>query len=308
MFNYKSFAAYRERRGKSTPADYAMEHGRDRQDGSLSAYIEGKGVHISRDGSDVSMGGGFRGVDLGSKCYRSDFRKGGIHALGFPRVVLSNNAPQFRGTSWQKRCKSWGVLAYTTPAYHPQANPTERRNQEIKKGLRLQIAGGRQRDWDLHLPPILFSMRRRINRTTGQSPSQMLLGRNLPRPGEWSFDFNEATQGRVDDVHQRQAALAALPMTKDDGPLRVGDSVLAKNFTLSNAAEGFNAQLAPKWTGPFTVLEKCSGDVFILERPGRENIKLHVSTLKRVPQPPHAETADAALQPDDPPRARAPPL
>ena len=227
---------------------------------------------------------------------------------GYPRVVLSDNAPQFRGTSWQTRCKSWGVLAYTTPAYHPQANPTERRNQEIKKGLRLQIAGGRQRDWDLYLPPILFSMRRRINRTTGQSPSQMLLGRNLPRPGEWSFNFDEATQGRVDDARQRQAALTALPTTKGDGSLRVGDFVLAKNFALSNAAEGFNAQLAPKWTGPYTVLEKCSGDVFILERPGRENIKLHVSTLKRVPQPPHAEAVDAAQQPDDLPRAVAPPL
>ena len=84
MLNYKSSAAYRKRRGKSTPAVFAMGHGRDRHDGSLSAYIEGKAVYISRDGSDVSMGGDFRGVELGSKCNHSDFRKGGIHVLGLP--------------------------------------------------------------------------------------------------------------------------------------------------------------------------------------------------------------------------------
>ena len=52
-------------------------------------------------------------------------------------------------------------------------------------------------------------MRRRIDRTTGQSPSQMLLGRNHPHPGEWNFDFNEATQGRVDDA--RNAKLRSPP-------------------------------------------------------------------------------------------------
>ena len=68
---------------------------------------------------------------------------------GYPRVLLSDNAPQFRGVTWQARCKAWGTLAYTTPAYHPQANPTDRRNHEVKKGLRLKIAenGGRQRAW-----------------------------------------------------------------------------------------------------------------------------------------------------------------
>ena len=151
-------------------------------------------------------------------------------------------------------------------------------------------------------------MRRRINRITGQSPSQLLLGRNLPRPGEWDFTFNEATQGRIDDARQRQAELAPLPTNEDDEQLRVGELVLAKNFALSNAAEGFNAQLAPKWTGPFTVLEKCSGDVFILERPGRENVKLHVSALKRVPQSRAAETVDAVQQRTNLPCGPVPPL
>ena len=127
----------------------------------------------------------------------------------------------------------------------------------------------------------------------------MLLGRDLPRPGEWTFNCGDETQDRVDSARQRQAALTANRTTSQSEQLRVGELVLARNFAQSNAIDGFNAQLAPKWTGPFPVLEKCSDDVYILERPGRDNIKLHVSALKRVPQTQPAEAADAAQLPND---------
>lgn len=32
--------------------------------------------------------------------------------------------------------KRWGVDGWMTPIYYPRANPVERRNQELKKGLR----------------------------------------------------------------------------------------------------------------------------------------------------------------------------
>lgn len=50
---------------------------------------------------------------------------------GYPRVVLTDNGPQFRGTAWQEKCKAWGVLAYTTPAYHPQTNTLGRKYSEL---------------------------------------------------------------------------------------------------------------------------------------------------------------------------------
>ena len=68
---------------------------------------------------------------------------------GYARVLITDNAPQFRRQAWQKRCHDWGVRAYTTPAYWHQANPTERRNQDIKRGLRLNLHGRRQREWDI---------------------------------------------------------------------------------------------------------------------------------------------------------------
>ena len=200
---------------------------------------------------------------------------------GYPRIILSDNAPQFRGPAWKRLCDAWGVQAYTSPAYHPRANPTERRNQELKKGLRIKLMGRNHREWDLHVPAILFDLRRRENRNTGQTPSYMLLGRTLLRPGEWTLPFSSEAQERMDRARQRQSKSVPFDAREIDGPLKPGDFVLAKNFALSNAAEGFNAGLAPLYTGPFKVLEKCSNEVYVLERPGQEQIKLHVSALKR---------------------------
>ena len=110
---------------------------------------------------------------------------------GYPRILLTDNAPQFRGNAWQTRCQAWGVLAHTTAAYHPQANPTERRNQDIKKGLRLSFASRTHRDWDSQLPAILFSLRRRANANTGQTPSHMLLGLHCRIPGSGALNFRK---------------------------------------------------------------------------------------------------------------------
>jgi hypothetical protein len=49
--------------------------------------------------------------------------------------------------------------------------------------MRLREAEG-QRNWDWYVPDILFTTRRRRNNGTGQSPSELLLGRDMARPGE----------------------------------------------------------------------------------------------------------------------------
>jgi hypothetical protein len=58
------------------------------------------------------------------------------------KIVLTDNAPKCRGQRWASLSEGWGTRPWTTPVYHPRANPTERLNQEIKKGLRLRLGGG----------------------------------------------------------------------------------------------------------------------------------------------------------------------
>ncbi|CAB0028823.1 unnamed protein product [Trichogramma brassicae] len=95
---------------------------------------------------------------------------------GYPRSILSDNGPQFRSTLWQESCKKWQVKYHTTAIYSPRANPTERRNQEIKKGLRLSLMNRQHNQWDLKLPAILYHLRGRQNAATGFTPAKILFG------------------------------------------------------------------------------------------------------------------------------------
>jgi hypothetical protein len=71
--------------------------------------------------------------------------------------------------------------------------------------MRLREAEG-QRNWDKYIPDILFTTRRRKNDATGQSPSELLLGRDLARPGEARTRRLVPTAAeRVETAKKRQA-------------------------------------------------------------------------------------------------------
>ncbi|KAJ8886248.1 hypothetical protein PR048_012457 [Dryococelus australis] len=73
-------------------------------------------------------------------------------------------------------CQGWRVEIWMPP-YHPQANPTERRNQEIKKCLPISV-GNDHRQWDKLIPTILFALCCHSKEAVDTSPSTLQLPRN----------------------------------------------------------------------------------------------------------------------------------
>ena len=86
--------------------------------------------------------------------------------FGYTRVCLSDNGPQFVSNEMKNILDKWGTEGWTTPVYHPRANPVERRNQELKKGLRAQLVASKHSSWDTKLASILFAIRNRRNEVT----------------------------------------------------------------------------------------------------------------------------------------------
>jgi hypothetical protein len=107
---------------------------------------------------------------------------------GYPQAVITDNGTQFRSNRFKRACHRWRIRHWPTANYHPRANPTERRNQEIKKLLRVAYQMFPGQPWDRHLAKGLFNIRRRRNAATGQSPSHLLMGYDLRRPGQWEMD------------------------------------------------------------------------------------------------------------------------
>ena len=211
--------------------------------------------------------------------------------FGYPKRLLSDNGPQFAGRVWATAAKNWDCELWTTPVSHPRANPTERRNQEVKKGLRLRLHENNQRTWDTHLPGLLFGLRRRQNAATGVTPSYLLFGKTIARPGEWRFrDLQAADEStehreREEEARKHQAAYQAVYAPKPiSSPPRftIGDWVYSKSHFLSDKAKGFNAKLAQSRTGPYPILENVSGEVYWILKDGTPQ-KVHGDTLVRAP-------------------------
>ena len=174
------------------------------------------------------------------------FDKEVLSRWGYPRAILTDNGLQFTGKRWTDACKQLQAQQWTTPIYHLRANPTERRNREIKKGLRLHLHDGDQRGWDAYLPQILFTLRRRKNAATGVSPSVALFGKTIQRRGEWKLKLlqeqrSEDRAARISDIQAKQEAYQGSYAPR----YLPGDKVYCRNHVLSDAQKGIHSGLAP---------------------------------------------------------------
>ncbi|XP_062523896.1 uncharacterized protein K02A2.6-like [Corticium candelabrum] len=97
--------------------------------------------------------------------------------LGLPDQVISDNGPQFTSECFRMfMCKN-GIRHVTGAPYHPATNgQAERLVQSFKRAMK---AEKRERTAQHKLDRFLLSYRNSPQATTGQSPAQLLLGRNI---------------------------------------------------------------------------------------------------------------------------------
>lgn len=212
------------------------------------------------------------------QCLEEDF----FPRWGYSRAILSDNGPQFTSRQWEESCLRWQTALWTTPTYHPRANPTERRNQDIKKLLRTHLEGGSHNRWDEFVPTLLFTLRNRQNAATGFSPSRALTGRGLLRPGEWHHSpptySSEASQ-RVHSIVENQATYIQKTQIPEKIAFKVGDLIFLRNHNLSKASDQYCAGLAPAWEGPYPIHAHLGGNVYHVAR-GQQLTKVHASQMK----------------------------
>ncbi|CAB0039647.1 unnamed protein product [Trichogramma brassicae] len=202
---------------------------------------------------------------------------------GFPRAILTDNGTQFTSKAWATACKTWQAAHWTTAVYWPQANPTERRNQEIKTALRTQLKGRPHTEWDKHLPKILFQLRCRKNAATGKTPAEVLLGRELLLPGEWKFprpfsDDREAEFQSIREHQERYQATYASDRGDVTPSLRVGEMVYIKASPFSKSAKNVCASLDVPWEGPYPVQRVVKEGIYVIGK--GKGVTTHISRIK----------------------------
>jgi hypothetical protein len=202
-----------------------------------------------------------------------------FNRYGYPKVILSDCGTQFRSQRWLNACRRWKAKPWTTAVYHPRANPVERRNQEIKKGLRAFAVERPGRPWDQHLKMVLFNLRTRRNAATGKTPSELLFGQNITRPGEWAAqndrtfqDLPQRTEETLDHQRSYRRRYDRRPR-RTPVEYRAGERVLTRS-----RQRGIN----PRWTGPHTLLMAAGGHCYWVDQNGTPT-KLHVDDIRKAP-------------------------
>ncbi|GKA32612.1 reverse transcriptase domain-containing protein, partial [Tanacetum coccineum] len=217
---------------------------------------------------------------------------------GVPVSIISDRDGRFTSRCWQTVQKALGTRLDMSTAYHPQTDgQSERTIQTLEDMLRACVIdfGG---SWDVHLPLAEFSYNNSYHSSIRCAPFEALYGRKCRSPvlwaeiGESSLIGPELIQETTDKVvlikEKLKAARDRQKSYADNRrkPLEfeVGDRVMLKVSPWKGVIRfGKKGKLAPRYVGPFEILERIGLDCYRLSSEGRSGVHdtFHVLNLKK---------------------------
>lgn len=207
---------------------------------------------------------------------------------GTPKYLVSDNGPIFISNRIERMCERFGITQLHSAVWHQRANPVERRCQELKKVLRVLLVGKEPNQWEKQLIPTVQVLRSRLNRATGYSPASLVLGYELPMPGEWKTQWTRyrrphrtpnQRRRRNRKVFARQLNFQnkEFPRREEAPPIRF---TLGQRVNLRNRAPGV---LVNPWVGPGVVTRIVSDTTYEVEFEGHAYVH-HLDDLRPAPE------------------------
>ncbi|CAJ0927572.1 unnamed protein product [Ranitomeya imitator] len=215
---------------------------------------------------------------------------------GMPDKIVSDRGPQFASRFWRELCRLLSIELNLSSAYHPETNGlVERTNQTLVTYLR-HFVSARQDDWISLLPWAEFALNNAVVDSTGQTPFLLNYGQHprvpVPMPvsstdsrvADWAVEARDIWDRTHDAIRASKERMRVSADThRRPAPVFAPGDLLwlsARNIRLRVESTKF----APRYIGPFKVLEQVNPVVYRLTIPPRLGITdtFHVSLLKPV--------------------------
>lgn len=244
--------------------------------------------------------------------------------FGVPEELHSDQGRNFEAQVFSEVCRRLGIKKTRTTPLHPQSDGlVERFNRTLATQLAI-LTSRQQRDWDLHLPLVLWAYRTAVQESTKCTPAALMFGHELRTPVDLVFgsppepevvggpgldyfyhlrerlrEVHELTRGALADAGSRQKrAYDSRSRGEDFGP---GARVWVYS---PERKKGLSPKLMSHWVGPCTVLERLSDVVYRVRLVKRNRVVvLHRDRL--APYQPLA-TCEGASGAEDRPHAHTP--
>jgi transposase InsO family protein len=197
---------------------------------------------------------------------------------GLPTKIISDRDPRFASKFTRELCKLLGIQQNISTAYHPHTDgQSERSNQWLEQYLRFWV-NERQDDWAQYLPLAEFAHNNWTNKSTRESPFQVLMGYHpradwagmpsaIPRVTTHLEQYNEARRKAQELMRHAQQSWVR---HRDTPKYKTGDQVWLEGRHLQTNQP--TAKLAPKCHGPFKVVQVMSPINYRLELPTQWSI------------------------------------
>ncbi|GJV34062.1 reverse transcriptase domain-containing protein [Tanacetum coccineum] len=189
---------------------------------------------------------------------------------GVPISIISDRDSRFTSRFWQSMQEALGTRLDMSTAYHPQTDgQSEHTIQTLEDMLRACVLdfGG---SWDVHLPLVEFSYNNSYHSSVRCAPFEALYGRKCRSPIMWA----EVGEGQLIGPELVQETTEKISQIKDR--LKA-----ARDRVVRFRKKG---KLAPRFVGPFEIIEKVGPVAYQLDLPEELNgvhDTFHVSNLKK---------------------------
>jgi hypothetical protein len=201
---------------------------------------------------------------------------------GAPESVTMDRGTEFTSKLWKEVQKAFGTNSNFSTAFHPLTDgQTERVNQILEDMLRacmLDFGGS----WEDHLSLIEFAYNNSYQSSIGMAPFEALYGRSCRTPICWTETGDNALIGsdlvvettekiklviqRLETAQSRQVSYA--DKSRRYVEFEVGDHVFLKVSPMKGVRRfGRKGKLAPRYIGPFLILERVGKVAYHLELP-----------------------------------------
>ena len=180
-----------------------------------------------------------------------------------PKVIMSDNASQFRSPSWRRKLSENEVEVRFSPVHHPQSNPSERVMKDLSKFCRIYCHQN-HKSWADLLPPIEQWLNKTVVSSTGYAPVELIFNAQRPNifakflPGLGDSPEYEDLAAKVLKAYTRIKEKAS----KRDSRRKLGnsrctprmnDKVLVKTQPMSDAIKGETSKFMLLYEGPFLI-------------------------------------------------------
>lgn len=217
-------------------------------------------------------------------------------AFGYPKLLVSDNAPTFKSVIFKKFCLERGIKCVNTSPYYPCPNLSERLNRNIKSSL-IAFHNKKHNTWDENLNLLQFAFNTAYHETIKMSPFSAMFGYqpNEPLKLIWKIDdvllgnFNNSIDTRKRwEIIFRNLRNARIKLAKQYNKNRVpnffkkGDMVCFRQNVISKKADKVTQKLAYRWSEPVLIDRWLTKVTARLVDPKTKKVirKAHISQLK----------------------------